>query len=563
MLNLSPATQKLIQAYQDDHLRSQPEEAVATIHVDEIASKVAALYEKVRKIVDWKEEHLMRQAAIERAMKRRMLSELLESNLTFERSEKARSPAQRDDATSNLKAEEIAEPLVMELIRGGHLPNDKIPQRKISDVQKVLKKYIYILKNSPASNGETSSKPRMKVQLYNWLLGIAACEIEETLDPSIKQNALIDYMTEVMDGRIRVNPLGVITEEEKYIQTYIAVHQALFHLDAPIISYHLLKHRYLQWTTLPESLLREIAQNIYAIWESIEDDLSHPLANQFFEVCERYDTVYLLLGDVLKILSEASFGIAEKISEPQALENLVKRAYNERLTTLKTRLFRAAVYSTLSIFVASGLSLFIVEVPLARLFYGSFSLFAIAVDILGPTLLMFLLVSLVRSPRETNLEKVIAETKKTIYQGEKEDIYEIRIHKRRGFLVGFIISIIYILLCCLSLAATAWGFDLSGIPPTSVILDTINVVVIVFAALLIRQRAKELVVEEGVSFWSASLDLLSVPAAKVGQWISARWKEYNVLSVFFTALIDMPLFVFIEFIESWNLFLREKKAEIR
>ena len=135
--------------------------------------------------------------------------------------------------------------------------------------------------------------------------------------------------------------------------------------------------------------------------------------------------------------------------------------------------------------------------------------------------------------------------------------------KKKGFLVGFVISIIYILLSCFSLAATAWGFYLSSIPPTSIILDTINVVVIVFAALLIRQRAKELVVEEKATFWSALLDLLSVPAAKVGQWLSARWKEYNILSVFFTALVDMPLLMFIEFIESWNLFLREKKAEIR
>lgn len=560
MPELSPATQKLIQTYQESRLPPEPEGA--TIHVDEIASKVAALYEKIRKIVDWKEEHLMRQAAIERAMKRRMLSELFESNLTFERSEKARSPAERDDATSNLKAEEIAEPLVMELIRGGHLPNDKIPQSKIGDVQKVLEKYIYLLKNSPASGEGTSSKPRVKIQLYNWLLGIAACEIEETLDPSVRQNALINYMTGVIERRIRVNPSDAITAEEKRVQTYIAVHQALFHLDAPIISYHLLRYRYPQWANPPEPLLREIAQNIYAIWESLENELSHPLNNWFFEVCERYDTVYLLLGDVLKILSEASVGIAEKISELRALENLVKRAYSERLATLKSRLHRAAVYSTLSIFLASGLSLFIVEVPLARLFYGRFSPFAIAVDILAPTFLMFLLVLLVRTPRETNLEKVIAETKKTVYQGEKEDIYEIRIRKKKGILVG-IISIIYILLCCLSLAATAWGFYLSSIPPTSIILDTVNVVVIVAAALVIRQRAKELVVEERITFWSALLDILSVPAAKVGQWLSARWKEYNVLSVFFTALIDMPLLMFIEFIESWNLFLREKKAEIR
>jgi len=39
-------------------------------------------------------------------------------------------------------------------------------------------------------------------------------------------------------------------------------------------------------------------------------------------------------------------------------------------------------------------------------------------------------------------------------------------------------------------------------------------------------------------------------------------EKYNVVSVFVTALIDMPFLAFINFIESWSSFLKEKKAEI-
>jgi hypothetical protein len=372
----------------------------------------------------------------------------------------------------------------------------------------------------------------------------------------------MNYMTEIMERRILISPSNSITAEEKRVQTYIAVHQALFHLDSPIISYHLLAYWYPQWADPSEALLQDLSQNIYTIWERIEDEMSHPLANRFFEVCDRYDTVYLLLGDVFKQLLDAPTNIYEKLSEPRILKDLVKKVYNGRMATLKTRLFRAAIYSTLSIFVAGGLSLFMVEVPLARLFYGKFSLFAIAVDLLAPTFLMFLLVVLVRPPQKTNLEKVIEETKKSVYQEEREDIYEVRVKQKRRFTEGFIKSI-YILFVLLSLVVTAWLFYLSTIPPTSIILDTVNMVVIVFAALLVRQRAKELTVEEKVTFWSASLDFLSIPAAGAGRWLSSRWKEYNILSVFFTALIDMPFLLFIDFLESWNLFLRERKAEIR
>ena len=75
---------------------------VATIHVDEVASALAGFYEKIREVVEWREEQLMRRAAIERMIKRRLLVE-------------------KD-------GKEISYALVMELIRGGHFPNDKMPE---------------------------------------------------------------------------------------------------------------------------------------------------------------------------------------------------------------------------------------------------------------------------------------------------------------------------------------------------------------------------------------------------------------------------------------------------
>ena len=82
MPELSPAIQKLIRDYQDSCLKQQPEEGVITLRVDEITSKVASFYEKIRQIVDWKEEHLIRKTAIERALKRRLISELSGFGLT-------------------------------------------------------------------------------------------------------------------------------------------------------------------------------------------------------------------------------------------------------------------------------------------------------------------------------------------------------------------------------------------------------------------------------------------------------------------------------------------------
>ncbi len=295
MSELSQSTQKLIQRYQSWHQSQKPLEGISVIHVDEVASAVAGFYEKIRGVVEWREEHLMKRAAIERILKRRLLL--------------------AKDSKS------IAEPLVLELIRGGHFPNDKIPESKIGEIQKTLEKYIYILETAPHP-----PKEKMKTQLYDWLLSIAACEIEEILCPPSREKALIEYMMESMKERIQLNEgtiaIGGISEEEKNIQIYIAIQRALFKLDNPIITYSLLKRKYSQWFDLKtdDSRLQELTKNIYSVWENFEKELRHPLTDKFYRICERYDTAYLIIGD---IISENPMEIPEKIKSPEELENKI------------------------------------------------------------------------------------------------------------------------------------------------------------------------------------------------------------------------------------------------
>src|SRR5437667_10924149 len=122
MPELSEATKKLIAKFALWEKSKKPEEGVSTIHVDEVALRVAAFYEQIRTIIDWKEEHLMRRASIIRKLKRRFLALEL----------------------ADYSGQNIAEPLLLELIRGGYFPNDKIDELKITDVQWLIEKYIFI-----------------------------------------------------------------------------------------------------------------------------------------------------------------------------------------------------------------------------------------------------------------------------------------------------------------------------------------------------------------------------------------------------------------------------------
>lgn len=534
---LSQETQKLISCYEVWHQSLQPKDKTAKIHVDEVASKVAAFYEKIRGIIDWKEEHLLKKGAIERMLKRKFFSGI-------------------DLTNGNFDNNSASESLILELIRGGHFPNDQIEESKIKEVQKIIDKYIFILNNLP--------EEEKRIQFYSWFSSIAACEIEEILSPSLKERALINYMFQIMKQRIKLNQ-GIlakksIKEEDKNIQIYIAVQRALFNLDPPMISYHLLKYRYPQWKDLSQNQLNEISRNIYSIWKRLEKDLSHPLGDKFYQICETYDTPYLLLGDVLATSPKET---KEKIKNPEVLENLTKEAYNKRLKTLKSRLTRAAFYATLSIFLTNIVSLLAIEIPFTRYVTGQFNFLAIGIDILVPTFLMFLLVITIKPPRKGNLEKVIMEMMKIAYETKTEEAYEIKIYRKKGIMFRTIINTFYFLFFCLFLGLIILGLYQVNFPVLSYLIFIIFLSLIAFAGAKIRQRAKELhIIEERETFIYFIFDPFAVPIIQLGNWLTIHWKRYNVISAFFSALIDMPFLIFVEFIEQWRYFLKEKKEKI-
>jgi len=551
----------LLNKYQES-LRPPAEKETTRIHVDELASKVAYLYERIIKIIDWKEENLLRRNAIERFLKRNLIAEL--SKVNFTGNANMRSSQEDTAGFSPLRfifktnVAEISELLVRELIRGGHLPNDEIGQEKIPAVQKIVEKYLYLIKNAPFDTSSFVFKKR--VNFYNWILEIAACEIEEVLSPPLKENALMETMTLLMAERIRLVPENSLSEEEKILQTNIAVHRTLFDLDEVIIAYHLLKDRFPQWKESPAIFLDQVTKNIFSIQKSLENDLHHPLGREFFNLCEKTDTVFTIISDILDNYQKEPKKLPFVILDKQNLKVLITKAYNNRIATLKNRLFKLAVFSSLSVFVANWFTFFVVEVPIAHLFYQGFNLLAATVDFLLPTAVMFFLVSLIKPPPSSNLNKVIGLTNQFVYTDQGKEILEIKLKKKKRPLTIFIISLIYLLVCLGTFYLIARVFFLAQIPLSSVILDTIGIALNVFAALIVRNKARELTVEEKSSFWEFLLDVISLPMAEIGSWIASKWKEYNVVSVFFNVIIETPFKTLIDFIENWRQFLKERKA---
>jgi len=528
---LSPATSRLL----DRHIKAQKKEINQSeepvISVDEIAIRVASFYEKIRGIIDWKGENLLRRSAIERTLRRMILPKI------------------------SLGENKQGENLVTELIRSGHFPNDTIPEKKIEEIEKVLDKYFFLLRNAP-------KKEEGSLNGYQWITSIAACEIEEVLSGTVKERELIEYMHSQMKDRIKIEGenFNEIPKEKRNLPLHIAIQKALFDLDEPIITYHLLKYIHPNWNTLKEEELEEISENLFKIKRKIEDYFTHPLTVKFLNLSKKYNTPYLLIGDILK---ENPKNIKEHFSDPQRLETLIKKSYKERERTLKSRLSRAAVYATLSIFITNVAALYLLEIPLAGLMDRPFPFEAMTVTILVPTLLMALLVISINPPPEKNLSKVLIETIKIVYKREKEDLYRVKESQKRGMISNLFINLVYFGSFAITLIFIIWGLTIANFPPLSYLIFIIFLSLISFAGMKIREGAKELhMIEEEETFFNAIFDIFAIPVIRTGKWLTLRWKKYNLISIFFSALIDMPFMTFVKFIEQWRRFLKEKKEDI-
>lgn len=523
---VSQNTEKLLQGFQS-YFVSKPSEEESKIHVDYIASKVASFYEKIRSVVDYQEEHLLRKSAIERILKRRLITK-------------------RDGG-------KIAKPLIYELIRAGHFPNDTIPEEKIKDLEIIVNKYILMLNHLPPSL-------KTKEELSDWVLGLASCEIEEKLAPPLEDEFLAEYMYKIMQERIVLKNGAGWSEKEKDIQLFVAIQKALLRADKPLITYRLLKLYYPGWGEAPESLIIEVSQNLHSLKKTLEKQFVHLLAPKFFNLCNRYNTPFLILRDViLKYPKE----IKEKIAKPESLEPLIEEAYQARYQRSKAKLRRAAVYSTISIFVTKMLLAFAIEVPLDIYVIKQFSYINLIVSVLFPPLLMFFIISTIKPPATGNAQKVMWEVMKIVYEGKKKEVYEVKPTKKRNWLLGGIIGLTYLITFLVSFGAIIWVLSQLNFGIISQIIFIAFICLLGFAGAKIRQRSKELSVEkEKESGLIFLMDFFFLPFVRVGKWLSARLTKVNLVILLLTFVWEAPFQIFVEFLENWSSFLKEKKEEI-
>ena len=137
-------------------------------------------------------------------------------------------------------------------------------------------------------------------------------------------------------------------------------------------------------------------------------------------------------------------------------------------------------------------------------------------------------------------------------------------NKKKSVAMAAILSFVYVLSAFVTFGLIYYTLNYFSFPITSIVIDIIFIALILFAGTALSKRAQELTMEEEKEgFISFLSDVFFLPMQGLGGWISAKWKKYNAITALFNALIDMPFSAFIEFLEKWRYFVKERKEEIR
>src|SRR3989338_6535636 len=243
---LSPYTSALINTISSIKKDTKPHDA-SFITVSQTVSFLAFLYEKVRNAVEFREEHLIIRAAIERIIKRRMIL--------------------------NENGRSIAEPLIKELLWARYYENNTIEEEKVGEIQNTIDKYFY-LRNEMASGRSGKEQER----IADFMLEILSCEIEETLSPTAKREVFTNYVYQIVRPHITLGE--GYNQNECDVQVYIAVEKTFAHSDNPLISYHLLRLMLPDITKITWKNSEKVLQSLYEVYTEIERQLKNPLADK-------------------------------------------------------------------------------------------------------------------------------------------------------------------------------------------------------------------------------------------------------------------------------------------
>ncbi len=551
-LTVTAGAKKIFQSiYWDQNRHDSAGEDIPRLQVSDVISKMSFYYEKIRNAVNYTEEHLVRKDAIFRILKRQLV---IEGSVRLVRA---------DDSVS------IARHLLIELIRGGYLPNNSLPEIKVDEVAEIIGKYttlraIVITQTSSRFNFFSAAKENgfeSRSELNNWLFGLAASEIEEHIGRNQVAKTTVNVMYGLLEKRIEL-PASLPYERDLPIQIYIAIYRHFLQFDDEMLSLILVRYFNADWSKPTAASLRKVAHGLPILKRVIDAQLVHPIAGQLKRVVAAYTVYFKILEDVIR---ENPVEVYDSLTEdPKSFPRRIKRVCSKRYGQAKGKLWRAAWRSIIYILLTKSVFAIALEVPATKFLGENINPASLAVNVGFPAMLLFLAVAITRLPADDNTNRIVSGIEEILFtEKRKADPIKLRKPIGRHPVMNVIFGFIYIITFCISFGGVIWLLDVSHFSWVSIIIFLFFLAFVSFFIVRIRRIAKQwIVVPPRDSLMRFAVDFFSVPIIATGKWLSGKFSRLNIFAFILDFIIEAPFKIIVEVADQWTRYVRERKEDL-
>jgi len=490
-----------------------------TIRTTRAASSLAVAYEAARNAVEFRSEHLIRQAAIVRILRRRLFL--------------------------GQSSERVAPSLIRELIWARYLKDDAVPVTKTDVIEDTINKY------------KTAFSLTEDKELKEWLLNLAGCEIEESLVFNPYPQLLINFVNQSLQPRIDIDGEG--NENLKDIQVYIAVERAFAKNSEIFISYHLLKAIYPKWFGDPGTDIKNIFSEFLKAKNEIDKNLQNPLGIEIKKEVSKMAAPFNVVREmVIRDPEKFVWDVDKNGDFEKSARELLEKLYAEN----RGKSVRASTRSIIYIFLTKMVLGMALELPF-DLLMGRTNFVALGINLIFPPGLMFLLNARITMPGEENTTRILRKMDEYFYSDKITGVVTVGRIKKAKTVFERIFLVVYSFLFVGVFVFIFWVLNSLHFNIVSQAIFIFFLCVVSFFAYRVRSISRDYVYQEQrEGILSSFVDFLFLPVVRVGAWLSIQISKLNVLGFIFDFIIEAPLKAFLEVIEEWVHFVRAKKEEI-
>lgn len=501
------------------------------LHVSEFVGFAAFAYEKLRNLVDYKDDVLLRKNAIKRLLRQRKVFGQV------------------------VKERTVAEDLLRELVLSRYLPNDSVPLKRIDEVATVIIKFREL-------QSELRQQGAFNPYIKKWLLGLEAMEIEHVLVIDPLPRAMTLYAYHLLQPVFR-QTLRQVSDQDYNTQLVITLQRLLAKADGDILGYHLFKHQYPEWFSGQPINFSDVAKSLATAQHNQEKHLSNPLGRRMHILIGRTLIPFVVLRVMLREHGLAKVrGFINQVGEMIKFSEIAyKTHYNHVRARIRRKGFHAMVY----IFLTKMALAILLELPYERLVLGQLNYLALGINLVLPPLLMLLITLSIMPTAKRNVDKLREGMKEVLY-GSAEPVW-LKPPLAKKVMPRWWSRLFFGLLTAVTFVAS-FGLIIYGLGELqfnflSGALFIFFVSLVSFFGMSLRQQANSLkVIPPAGNIFTFIMDVIGLPMMWLGRWLSNTFDKINVFVLFMDFFIELPLKVLLRFLDRWFSFLRDKKEEM-